>query len=197
MVIHAIRLGTLAMAGLALVVSVSALLAVEPATKETLAMPKVGAMAADFELMNAAGKEVSLDSLTKAGPVVVVVLRGYPGYQCPACTAQVADVLANAKQFEAAEANVVFIYPGQKKDLEKHAMEFSKGMKFPMGFQLLLDPEFQFTNAYHLRWDAENETAYPATFVVSPEKKILYAKISQTHGNRAPAAEVLKALAKK
>ena len=48
--------------------------------------------------------------------------------------------------------------------------------------------------AYHLRWEAKNETAYLATFVIDRERKIQFAKISMSHGGRASADEVLKAL---
>ena len=58
----------------------------------------------------------------------------------------------------------------------------------------MLDPDFEFTVGYRLRWEAKNETAYPATFVVDSSGKITFAKISMSHGERASADEVLKAL---
>ena len=55
-------------------------------------------------------------------------------------------------------------------------------------------PDYSFTNAYHLRWDAPNETAYPSTFVIDQDHKIVFAKTSQTHKGRTTADEVLKAV---
>ena len=49
-------------------------------------------------------------------------------------------------------------------------------------------------NAYGLRWDAPNETAYPSTFIVHRDGLIRFAKVSRTHGGRASATEVLAAL---
>jgi hypothetical protein len=53
----------------------------------------------------AAVKEVA-----KGDPLVLVVLRGWPGYQCPFCTRQFGDYLANAARFEEVRARVLFIY---------------------------------------------------------------------------------------
>ena len=49
----------------------------------------------------------------------------------------------------------------------------------------------------NLRWEAKNETAYPATFVIDRERKIQVAKISMTHGGGVLVDEVLKALSAK
>src|SRR5262245_60779846 len=74
--------------------------------------PQVGDMAEDFELPSLDGATVKLSKLVEQGPVVLVVLRGFPGYQCPVCTAQVGQLLARAEQFEAEKARVVLVYPG-------------------------------------------------------------------------------------
>jgi thioredoxin-dependent peroxiredoxin len=158
--------------------------------------PKVGDKAADFELKTLAGDAVKLSKLTETGPVVVLVLRGYPGYQCPLCTRQVGDFLAHAEKFAAAETNVVMIYPGPAEGLSAHAEEFLRDKKLPQNFHLLVDPEYSFVNAYHLRWDAPEETAYPSTFVIDAERRVRFAKISMKHGGRTKAADILAELSK-
>ena len=60
---------------------------------------------------------------------------------------------------------------------------------------MLIDPGYGFTNAYGLRWDAPQETAYPATFVIDRDGTIRFARVSLEHGGRTPVADVLKALA--
>ncbi len=89
------------------------------------------------------------------------------------------------------------VYPGPAEDLKARAQEFTANKTFPAGFDLLLDPDYTFTNRYGLRWDAPKETAYPATFVIDRRGVISFAKISNSHGGRTTAAEILQILPKK
>jgi peroxiredoxin len=156
--------------------------------------PAVGDEAPRFALKDLSGEEVALAALLKEGPVVLVVLRGYPGYQCPICNRQVGELLGKAKDFAAKKARVVFVYPGPAEDLDKYAREFVSGKEFPENFEFVIDPDYKFTAAYALRWDAPRETAYPSAFVIDSGGKVLLAKISKSHGGRASAAELLEAL---
>lgn len=165
-----------------------------PSRADEAKPPEVNAQATDFSLQTLDGEKVQLTKLLEQGPVVLVVLRGYPGYQCPACNAQVGQFLAKAKQFDKASAQVVLVYPGPGKELQAHAAEFIRGKTLPKNVSLVTDPDYTFTKAYGLRWDAANETAYPSTFVVNKDGKFVFAKISHTHGDRAKADDVLKAL---
>lgn len=155
--------------------------------------PAVGAKAPPIELKTLDGKAASLAALTKDGPTVVMVLRGWPGYQCPLCTKQVGAFVTKAGDFAAAGVPVLLIYPGPSQYLEKHAAEFIGEKALPAGFTFAVDPDYAFTNAWGLRWDEPKETAYPSTFVVDRAGVVRYAKVSKTHGDRADAAEVLKA----
>src|SRR5215510_9057230 len=87
------------------------------------APPKVGDKAPDFALRTLDDKTVRLSDLTATGKVVLVVLRGWPGYQCPLCTRQVQDYIASASAFATAKARVVMVYPGPAEDLKAHAAE--------------------------------------------------------------------------
>lgn len=165
--------------------------------KDKLNQPAVGEEASDFELKTLDAETVKLSKLVTDGPVVLIVLRGYPSYQCPACTAQMGQFLSNAKKFEALKTRVVMVYPGPADSLKKHAEDFVRGKTLPDNFSLALDPDYEFTKAYRLRWEAKNETAYPSTFVIDRDRKITFAKISMSHGGRASVDEVLKALSGK
>jgi thioredoxin-dependent peroxiredoxin len=158
------------------------------------APPAAGDEAKDFELADLAGNKVKLSSVAKTGPVVLVMLRGFPGYQCPACSAQAARYLERAQDFSEARATVLLVYPGPAAELKLHAAEFANGKNLPENFRLLLDPAYVMTQAYRLRWNARNETAYPSTFVIDAERKIRFAKISKSHGDRARVEDVLKTL---
>ncbi|MBA4105726.1 MAG: bacteriocin [Pirellula sp.] len=165
----------------------------KPAAK---APPKIGDMAEMFTLQSLDGEKVELKKLLKEGPVVVAVLRGYPGYQCPACTRQVGGYVKLADEFAKAGATVVFVYPGEAKELETRAQEFLKETELPGPLTLVLDPDQKFVTAAGLRWEALNETAYPSTFIVDSDGKVTFRKVSKSHGDRAEAADVLKALQK-
>jgi peroxiredoxin len=156
--------------------------------------PAVGDAAQDFELSTLDGDKIKLSTLNKEGPVVLLVMRGYPGYQCPICAKQMAEFVASAAPLAEANARVLLVYPGEAKDLEKRAAEFLRGKKLPKNFVFVTDPDYTFGNAYHLRWEAKNETVYPATFVIDAKGIVRFAKISKTHGGRASVDEVKKAL---
>jgi peroxiredoxin Q/BCP len=156
--------------------------------------PQMGDAAPDFELASVTGTKVRLSEVASKGPVVLIVLRGFPGYQCPICNQQVGQYLQQAEKLKSAGAQVLLVYPGPSGDLARRAREFIKDQTIPDHFQLLLDPGYTFTNAYHLRWNEAGETAYPSTFVIQKDLKVAYAMVSQEHGGRSKPGEVLKVL---
>jgi peroxiredoxin len=154
--------------------------------------PREGYKPSDFTLNTFDGQPFSLYDQLKKSSVVLVVLRGYPGYQCPICSVQVGDLLKHAEQFAAANSQVVLVYPGPADGLGQKAKEFLKERKLPENFTLLVDPDYTFTNAYGLRWDAPKETAYPAAFVIDRQHTVRKAVISKSHGGRAKAADLIQ-----
>lgn len=159
--------------------------------------PAVGDKAPDFTLSTLQGKRVRLSEVAAKAQVVLVALRGYPGYQCPLCNRQAHDFLKNAQGFADANAWVILVYPGPPDDLGTRATEFVADKKLPDNFFLLLDPGYEFTNLYGLRWDAPNETAYPSTFLIDQKGIVFFSKISKNHGGRTKASELLEVLMKR
>ena len=155
---------------------------------------KVGDAAPDFTLNTLDGKPVALKKLTAEKPVVLVVLRGWPGYQCPLCTRQVNELVKHADDFAKLNANVLMVYPGPAENLKAHAKEFLGDRNWPKNFSFVMDPDYTFTKSYDLRWDAKGETAYPSTFVIDKTGKICLAHVSKVHGDRINAAAALDAL---
>jgi peroxiredoxin len=159
--------------------------------------PKMGEKAADFELDvvgGADGEKVKLSETLKNGPAVVVMLRGFPGYQCPLCSRQIARFIRKASELEKAGATVVLVYPGPAENLTKRATEFMTGTKLPAMFKFVVDPGYTMTNAYGLRWDKPRETAYPSTLVVDGDSTFQFVKISRSHGDRAEIDDVIEAV---
>jgi peroxiredoxin len=178
-----------------LAVAVSGLLTLPALAGGPGAAPAVGQKAPAFALTSPDGEPVTLAAELARGPVVLVLLRGYPGYQCPFCTRQFGDFLAHAKDLAASGARVIWVYPGPSDQVAQRAKEFMANTTLPGNVRIATDPDYAFTLAYGLRWDAPNETAYPATFVVDRRGIVRFAQISVGHDGRARAEDVLKALA--
>jgi peroxiredoxin Q/BCP len=107
-----------------------------------------------------------------------------PGYQCPYCVKQMHDFVEHSADFAAKKVTVVLVYPEPPADFDQHAKEF-------LAKQSDLPPNTKLVNLYGLRWDAPHETAYPSTFILDKNGKILFQKISHSHGDRTSAEEVL------
>jgi peroxiredoxin Q/BCP len=189
------RIGRPLVAGASGLVIVLAFTLIAPAQAAESTL-QVGETAPDFALDSLDGQKVSLSAVAGQGPLVLVVLRGYPGYQCPICSAQVGELMGKAREFQDARSRVILVYPGPSEGLKQRAGEFIRGKTLPENFQILLDPDYTFTKSYGLRWDAPKETAYPSAFVIDGTRTIRFAKISHSHGGRAKAAEILEALKK-
>jgi|KBSSwiStaDraftv2_1062776.scaffolds.fasta_scaffold202016_2 peroxiredoxin len=160
--------------------------------------PKAGDAAPNFTLKTVDDKPVELQRLTTKSKVVLIILRGWPGYQCPICDRQVQDFIGSATAFAELKAQLVFVYPGPASDLKAHAEEFKsmKGKQWPNDYLFVLDPDYSVVNAYGIRWDAPMETAYPSTFVLDTNGVVRFAKISHGHGDRAKAADIFTEIKK-
>jgi len=177
-----------------IVLASAALLSVSLLLARAANPPAPGEVAPNFTLTTLDDKSVELKQLTAKKQVVLVVLRGWPGYQCPLCTRQVNDFVSHASELDGAGAQVLMVYPGPAADLKAHAQEFLQNKQWPKSFLFVIDPDYTFTKSYGLRWEAKNETAYPSTFIVDMENKVRFVHISKQHGDRVDSAEALKAL---
>jgi peroxiredoxin len=156
--------------------------------------PKNGDPAPNFTLKTLDDKIVELKELTAKSGVVLVVLRGWPGYQCPVCERQVQDLMRHASQLKERGVRMLFVYPGPDAQLKTHAREFLQNKDWPSDFLFVTDPDYTVTTSYGLRWNAPNETAYPSTFVINRHAKVEFAHVSKEHGGRVDSKELLKHL---
>ena len=160
--------------------------------------PAVGAKAPDFTLSTPTGKAIRMSKVQRAHGLVLIMLRGFPGYQCPYCVRQVHDFIDHAPEFRAKSTRILLVYPGPPADLDQHAKEFlAKQAELPSNVFLVTDPDYTVTNQYGLRWDAPRETAYPSTFILNKKGVIVFEKISHTHGDRLSAQEAEEHLSAK
>jgi len=87
----------------------------------------------------------------------------------------VKELVDNAPAFSNAKARVLFVYPGPADIVQTKAEEFTMDKNLPAHFEMLLDPDFAFTNLYGLRagqnsnraticnWRGRNPLAKPVT----------------------------------
>ena len=155
---------------------------------------KIGDKAPDFALKTLDNQTVRFRELTAKGNVALVVLRGWPGYQCPLCERQVNDLVENAAKLRERNVQMIFVYPGPADQLKAHASEFLKSKAWPNEFLFVIDPDFEFTVSYGLRWSAPHETAYPSTFIVGGDDKVRFAHVSKGHGDRLSGSDLIKQL---
>jgi peroxiredoxin len=156
------------------------------------APPTIGQKAPDFTLSTPTGTSVTLSKEVGRSTVVLVVLRGFPGYQCPYCQKQVHDFVEHAAEFSARKTTVLLVYPGPPADLDQHAKEFlAKQANLPQNVTLVTDPDYAMTNLYELRWNAPSETAYPSTFIIDRSGLVTFEKISRSHDDRSAASDIL------
>jgi peroxiredoxin Q/BCP len=159
--------------------------------------PQIGEMAPEFKLKGLDGTSIRLNEISAKSRVVLVVLRGWPGYQCPLCTQQVHELVTGASELRKRHVKMVFVYPGPAQALQEHAAEFLKDKDWPKDFLFAPDPDYMMVNAYSLRWNANGETAYPSTFIIDRGGKVGFAKVSKEHGGRVKLSDLLQELDRK
>lgn len=145
---------------------------------------EVGDRIIDFELPVVGSEEyLTLSDECKQGTVVVIVLRGYPGYQCPFCSRQI-GALSNRAQALAKEAHrVILVYPGKAETIEKNSERFLGSRKLPEPLVLVRDKGMEMVTEWGLRWNARNETAYPATYVFDRNARLRWHQVSKSHAS--------------
>lgn len=183
------------------VLVINCLTAVPASAKDSNQPLDVGDKAPDFDLP-IQGKDayLTLSDLAKEGPVVVIVLRGYPGYQCEICRSQMGSLINRSRRLATALGNqphrVVLVYPGAGPELERHAKRFIGSRKLPIPLVLVRDPDMEMVSDWGLRWktSGDRETAYPAAYVIGPGRRVKWAKVSKSHSGRVSVEQILKAI---
>ena len=156
---------------------------------------QVGEKVKDFELPVVGENDyLRLSEQYDQGPVVVVVLRGFPGYQCPICNRQVSAMISRARALGRNAHRVVLVYPGESADLQQRAERFMGARRLPEPLVMVRDDGMRTIREWGLRWDEPRETAYPATYVVNQHGRVTWKKVSRSHAERSTVREILQAL---
>lgn len=167
--------------------------------------PRVGDPAPSFTLPDARGKQVSLDSLLKEGPVVIAFYRGQ---WCPYCDLQLRAYQEVLPRIKALGANLVAISPQTPDET------LSTAEKRQLAFRVLSDAGNKVARSYGLVWkvpagldaiqkgfgvdltssngDASNELPVPGTFVLGADGRIASSYVNADWRERLEPAEVIR-----
>lgn len=164
---------------------------------ESPARQEVGDRVTNFDLSIVGGDGyIELSEQYKQGPVAVIVLRGYPGYQCPLCSQQVSTLRNRAKALAKSFHRVILVYPGEADQLQRHAEDFLGSRALPDPLVMVRDDDLEMVKSWGLRWNAPRETAYPAAYIIDRNGRVRWSKVSDNHAGRASVEELLRELRK-
>ncbi len=169
---------------------------------------KVGQKAPQFELPNAQGKLISLDSLLHKGPLVVTFYRGD---WCPYCNLQLRALQARLSEIHALGATLVAISP-QVPDGSLTKNEINE-----MDFIVLSDQDAKVASQYGVAWEVpEFLVAHmrvdrnldldkinngngsilpiPATFIIGRDGQVAWNYINVDYRTRSEPDDIIAAL---
>jgi len=171
--------------------------------------PKVGEQLPSFTLTNQLDEQISLESLTAKGPVIVTFYRG--GW-CPYCNLELAAYQQALSEIEAAGATLVAITP------ELPDASLSTAEKNALKYQVLSDVDATYANELNLVFSLPEELRpiylsfgidiekhngpgqyglpLAATYVLDQSGKITSAFVDADYTKRQEPSEVVAALKK-
>lgn len=143
----------------------------------------IGQIAPAFHLKKQNGKEVSLESLLKKGPVALVFFRSADW--CLYCKLQIIQLQRNLKEIEASGGQVVGVSFDSVETLKRFAKQSA------ITFPLLSDVGSQTIDAFDIRdKGSPRGNSYHGTFVID-QQGVVRAKLFQVSYQERPAVETL------
>lgn len=141
--------------------------------------------------VDAAGQPLDLARYRGVKPVVVVVMRGFPGFVCPNCSAQTSRLIRNYPEFARRGAELLVVYPGPKDSLAAFvAQSRREADNAAVPFPLLLDPDFAAVNKLGIRADL----ARPSTYVLDKAGEVRFAYVGASTADRPSVKAMLDQL---
>jgi peroxiredoxin len=166
-----------------------------------------GATAPDFELPDANGKLVRSSELRARGRLVISFYRGR---WCPYCVAQLEALQQVWAQIQAKGASLIAVSPQTQRQTsfaaEQHHLKFpllsdagnqvAKKFGLVYGIPDYLKQQYKrtFVNLPLCNGDESWELPLPATFVIEPDGKVLFAEAHADYTRRMEPEEILTVL---
>lgn len=156
---------------------------------------KVGTPLPDFTLATADGQPVA--SATLRGKPLMLMF--YRGNWCPLCTAQIAEIAGQYREFEARGARVVFVSPQPEKHTNRIAAKFDIPVEF------LRDPGEKAARQLGLlhvdgippgmgALGYDSDTVFPTIVITDAEGTVKFVEVSDNYRVRPEPGQYLKYL---
>lgn len=170
--------------------------AVSGKTDSTLAdlVPKVGEPFPYTQFIGGDGQVVDLARATDRKYSLVVFMRGFPGYVCPYCTAQTAELLNRHDEILSTQTELFIAYPGPADTIPKFLDAVRAHMKTDDDSEpavpLLMDVDLKAVDALGIR----HHLARPSSFVLDAKGGLVYAYIGESPGDRPALDDIFRVL---
>ena len=132
-------------------------------------------------------KDVNLKDYIGKQRVMVVVLRGFLGEVCMYCVAQTKALAKARSKLEAANVEVLVIYPGARENEESfrqlYEEEFGEG---PPPYRVFYDQDLELVTKLGIQGDL----ASPTTIIIDEQGIVQYAYVGEHRADR-PATNTL------
>ncbi len=170
----------------------------------------VGDSAPAITMKSSKSEEISLESLYRDQPLVVIFYRGY---WCPICNRHLSKFAERAIEIEIAGAQIIAVtpetYENTEKTLDNTGIDFTVISDADGSVMKAFDVQFSVTDDYHGMIEDKlsasiseangNEQAtlpVPATFIIDTNGTIVYRQFNPDYTQRASVDDILENLPK-
>ena len=124
--------------------------------------------------------------------VVLVVLRGFDGAVCVACSGQTLAISQNLDEFEKRDAEVYLLYPGKAESVPVFidAVQALQGGARSLPVEILLDVDLSVVHEFKI----EGRLAKPSTLIIDKKGIVRFAHVGQSKTDRPTVPQMLEAL---
>lgn len=158
-------------------------------------LPAVDAPFPPLRFLGGNGEIVLLDSFRGKQPVLLVFMRGFHGFICPACTHQTAMLSDNLARINATGAKLLLVYPGNEQAAPKFIAAarqlMRSGDKQSVRIPLLLDLNQKAVAALGIGGALMSK---PATFIIDRAGILRYRYVGRNKLDRPSLEDVLEQL---
>lgn len=156
-------------------------------------LPLVGRPLPQTRFIGPDGGVFDLGDLKGRKNILLVMMRGFAGQVCIACSAQTAILAKTIHQFEKSNTQIIVVYPGPPSSVPVFLqavkdLEFS----FELPFPVLLDINLGAVK----KFDIEGRLAKPTSIIIDQKGVVRFAYSGEKYDDRPPVGTLLRELSR-